>query len=127
MVSYSSTHHITLAKRHAKQLAIDGDGGWLPGVGARTFAFKSDIFLHSLPLVMSGCDNALVKANQMRQIIQKCWSLVFAEKSESLLISLRLVTSERDNGLAAADQMPQQSCWSSMCLETLLFDSLLCI
>ena len=73
---------------------------------------------------MSECDNAIVTADRMRQIIQKCWLLVFTEKSESLLISLHLVTSERDNGLAAADQMPQQRRWSSMCLESLLFDSL---
>jgi hypothetical protein len=76
---------------------------------------------------MSECNNAIVTADQTRQIIRKCWSLVFAAKSESLLISLFLATSEHDNGLAAADQMPQQSGWSSMCLERLLFDSLLSI
>jgi hypothetical protein len=78
---------------------------------------------------MSECNNAIVTADQTRQIIRKYWLLVFAAKSESLLISLLqvLATSEHNNGLAAADQMPQQSGWSSMCLESLLFDSLLSI
>jgi hypothetical protein len=48
--------------------------------------------------------------------------MVFTEKSESLLTYLCLVTSERDKGLAVADQMPQQSCWSLMFPESLLFD-----
>jgi hypothetical protein len=153
---------MTLAKRHAKRLAINGDRGRLPGVSARIFAFKSDSFLYYSHLVTSERDNTLVTADQMRQliqqcwssvfpeksesvlislhpvtyerntalvaadhmrqIIQKCWSLVFTEKSESLLISLCLVTSERDNGFAAADQIPQQSRWSLMFPESLLFD-----
>jgi hypothetical protein len=112
MVSYSLIHHMTLAK----QLAINGDGAWLPGISARIFAFKSDIFLHSLHLVVSECNNALVTADQMRKLIQKCWSSVFPEKSESVLISSHPVTSDHDTALVATDQMHQiiQKCWLSV-------------